>query len=67
MKSSTENKWEGRWHQLRGKIKAEWNEITDDDLDEADGRLELVAGKIQERYGIEQEKARERLEELQDD
>lgn len=66
MEQHTEDKWQGRWRQLSGKIKEEWNEITDDDLEAAEGRLEYIAGKVQERHGIAREKAMERLEEMKD-
>ncbi|MEE4185629.1 MAG: CsbD family protein [Gammaproteobacteria bacterium] len=58
------DRMEGKWHQVKGKVKAEWNELTDDDLDATEGRIEELAGKIQERYGIAKDKARERLNEI---
>lgn len=41
----------GQWKQLKGKLKAKWGKLTDDDLDVAEGNSEYLAGKIQERYG----------------
>ncbi|MEX1829625.1 CsbD family protein [Luteibacter aegosomatis] len=41
----------GQWKQLKGRIKAKWGDLTDDDLDVAEGNSEYLAGKIQERYG----------------
>jgi uncharacterized protein YjbJ (UPF0337 family) len=58
------DRMEGKWHQVKGKIKEEWNELTDDELDATEGRIEQLAGKIQERYGLEKDKARERLNEI---
>lgn len=46
--------WEqakGNWHQFKGAIKAKWNDLTDDDLDQMKGEKERIVGKIQERYG----------------
>ena len=57
----------GKWHQLKGKIKEEWNELTDDELDAAEGRAEYVAGKIQERYGIAKDEAERRIEKMSND
>ena len=57
----------GKWKQLKGKIKEEWNELTDDELDAVAGRTEQIADIVQERYGIEQERAKERPEELAKD
>ena len=48
---------EGNWKQFKGKVKEEWNDLTDDELEEIDGRREQLEGKIQERYGIERDQA----------
>lgn len=49
---------EGKWRVLKGKIKQRWSKLTDDDLDQIDGKREELIGRIQERYGL----ARERVE-----
>ncbi len=41
----------GKWKQLTGKIKERWGDLTDDDLQAADGHAEYLVGKLQERYG----------------
>jgi uncharacterized protein YjbJ (UPF0337 family) len=41
----------GNWNQFRGSIKAKWNDLTDDDIDQMKGEREKIVGKIQERYG----------------
>ena len=60
------NRWKGKWTQLKGKVKEEWNDLTDDELEEAEGRAEVVVGKIQERYGISKDAAEKRIDELHD-
>jgi uncharacterized protein YjbJ (UPF0337 family) len=45
----------GKWHQLKGEIKRKWGNMTDDDLTEAEGNLEKLVGKIQERSGERRE------------
>lgn len=42
---------EGKWRQIRGRIKTQWGKLTDDELDEIGGNLDLLIGKIQEKYG----------------
>ena len=59
-----EERWKGKWHQLKGKIKEEWNELTDDELDAAEGRAEYISGKIQERYGIAKDEAERRIDKM---
>ncbi len=52
----------GNWKQLKGKAKAKWGEITDDELDRIDGDRELLEGKIQEKYGRTKEEARREVD-----
>lgn len=48
---------EGKWMQLKGNIKQQWGRLTDDELDQINGRYEELVGKIQERYGYSREEA----------
>ena len=43
----------GNWKQFRGKIQEKWGKLTNDDLDEIDGRREQLVGRLQELYGRE--------------
>lgn len=55
----------GQWKQLAGKIRAKWGKLTDDDLTQAEGNSEYLAGKIQERYGIAKDVAHAQVKEFQ--
>jgi uncharacterized protein YjbJ (UPF0337 family) len=46
---------EGKLKQLTGEIKRKWGRVTDDDLMEAQGSLDKMVGKIQERTGENRE------------
>ena len=48
---------EGHWRVLRGKIREQWGRLTDEHLDAIKGRLEMLAGRIQQTYGISMEEA----------
>jgi uncharacterized protein YjbJ (UPF0337 family) len=48
---------EGKWKQLRGKVKAFWGDLTDDELDQIEGRQDQVVGLLQEKYGWARERA----------
>jgi uncharacterized protein YjbJ (UPF0337 family) len=54
----------GQWKQLSGKIKTQWGKLTDDDLRQAEGDSEYLAGKIQERYGIAKDVAQKQVKEF---
>jgi uncharacterized protein YjbJ (UPF0337 family) len=51
----------GNWHQIKGKVKAQWGEFTGDDIDKIDGQYEQFLGTIQERYGKSREAAEKEL------
>ncbi|CAE6719635.1 MULTISPECIES: CsbD family protein [Paraburkholderia] len=48
---------EGKWKQMVGKAKTAWGELTDDELTKAEGRVDKLAGLIQERYGKTRQQA----------
>ncbi|ARS50414.1 MULTISPECIES: CsbD family protein [Pseudomonadaceae] len=56
----------GKWKQLSGRIKERWGNLTDDDLNVADGHSDYLAGKLQERYGWTKEKAQQELRDFSD-
>lgn len=43
--------FEGKWDQMKGKIKEEWGKLTDDDLAKISGKRDELVGKLKERYG----------------
>jgi uncharacterized protein YjbJ (UPF0337 family) len=47
----------GKWHQLKGEVKSQWGELTDDDLDVVEGDAEKLIGRVQERYGYARDQA----------
>ena len=34
----------GNWKQLKGKVKEQWGDLTDDDLTIIDGKLDVLSG-----------------------
>jgi uncharacterized protein YjbJ (UPF0337 family) len=54
-KRMNNDKFKGKWHQLKGEIKRKWGNMTDDDLTEAEGDMEKVVGRIQQRTGERRE------------
>ena len=56
----------GKWKQLGCRIKERWGNLSDDDLDVAEGHSEYLAGKLQERYGWTKEKVQQELRAFSD-
>jgi len=53
----------GKWNQVKGSVKERWGRLTNDDLAVINGRRDLLIGKLQEKYGLTNEKAEEQIEE----
>jgi uncharacterized protein YjbJ (UPF0337 family) len=51
MKSSTRDKTEGTFHEVKGKAKQMAGKLTDNPELEAEGTDEKIAGKVQEKIG----------------
>jgi uncharacterized protein YjbJ (UPF0337 family) len=52
----------GKWKQLSGEVKKQWGDLTDDELLEIQGNRDILAGKIQEKYGIAKEEANRQID-----
>ncbi len=50
---------QGKWKEMKGKVKEQWGKLTDDDLDKIEGKSEQLLGLLQQRYGYAREKAEE--------
>ena len=48
---------QGRWKQLKGKVKEQWGKLTDDDLDVIAGKRDQLLGRIQQRHGLARDEA----------
>ena len=42
---------QGKWDQLKGSVKEQWGDLTDDELTQIAGNRDQMAGKLQEKYG----------------
>ncbi|HEY5555585.1 CsbD family protein [Acetobacterium sp.] len=56
--------FEGKWEQLKGKAQKNWGKLTNDDLDMVKGDAKILAGVIQEKYGITKEEAEKKINEF---
>lgn len=55
---------EGNWKQMTGAVKAQWGDLTDDEITEASGNREQLVGKVQERYGIAKDEAERQVDDF---
>jgi uncharacterized protein YjbJ (UPF0337 family) len=58
---------EGLLQNIRGKIKEAWGNLTDDDFDKAEGKVDQLVGTIKQKSGESEESIRERLNSMRRD
>ncbi|WP_373516454.1 CsbD family protein [Pricia sp.] len=61
MSAPWKDKVKGNWNIAKGKIKQEWGELTDDDLDYKEGQEDELVGRIQKKTGESKERVNEYL------
>jgi uncharacterized protein YjbJ (UPF0337 family) len=54
----------GKWNQLKGKVKQEYADLTDDDLRYEEGKDDELLGRLQEKTGKTKDKLIEWLRSL---
>ncbi len=55
----------GNWNELKGKLRQEYADLTDDDLQYAEGKEEELLGKIQQRVGASKEEITNKINSFQ--
>ncbi|WP_150466228.1 CsbD family protein [Francisella sp. SYW-9] len=57
---------QGKWEQVKAKIKEKYADFTDDELLQVEADSEKLVGYLQEKYGMTKEKAREEASKFKD-
>ncbi len=60
--NSLQDRIQGNWKQLSGGVRHEWGKLMHNDVEEIKGDVEMLAGKIEERYGVTKAEARRQIE-----
>jgi uncharacterized protein YjbJ (UPF0337 family) len=55
---------QGNWKQFKGQVQQKWGKLTDDQFAAINGQREILAGKIQEAYGIGRDEAERQIQDL---
>ena len=56
--------WKGRWNELKGKVKQQYADLTDDDLLYAEGKEDELLGNLQKKTGKTKEEVEDWLNNL---
>ena len=54
--------FEGKWKQIQGEAKSWWGKLSDDDLERAAGKFDVLAGILQEKYGYTRQRAADEID-----
>ncbi|MBU3825315.1 MAG: CsbD family protein [Candidatus Oceanisphaera merdipullorum] len=57
---------EGNWKQFKGKVQTQWGKLTDDQLDQINGKRQELSGRIQEAYGVSKDEAEKQIKAFED-
>jgi uncharacterized protein YjbJ (UPF0337 family) len=55
---------EGKWDQVRGRVKESWGVLTDDELDRTEGKWDRLVGLIKEKTGESTSDVERRIREM---
>jgi uncharacterized protein YjbJ (UPF0337 family) len=54
----------GSWNEIKGKLKQQYGNLTDDDLVFADGKEDELLGRLQKKLGKSKDDLRQMIEKL---
>lgn len=57
--------WDGikaNWKQVKGEVKQQWGDMTDDELMEIEGEKDKLVGKVMEKYNRSREEAEQEVD-----
>ncbi len=57
---------EGKWKEMRGRVRERWGKLTDDDLDVIAGKRDQLIGLIQQRYGLARNEIERQVSEFEE-
>ena len=52
---------QGNWKDIKGRATAAFGKLTEDEITEVEGDREALEGKIQAKYGVTKEEARDKV------
>lgn len=56
--------WKGRWNELKGKVKQQYADLTDNDLLYEEGKEDELLGKLQKATGKTRDEVEEWLDKM---
>lgn len=51
----------GNWHEMKGKLRATWGKLTNDEIAQVQGEAEELRGLLEKKYGYTKERAHQEI------
>lgn len=58
--------FEGKWEEVKGKMKQAWGKLTDDDWKQIEGNQQELYGRLQKNYGYSKDEAEHAVKKFRD-
>lgn len=62
--SATTDKIKGNWNQVKGQLKQEFGDLTDNDLTYAEGQEDELIGRLQEKTGKTKDQIKDFIDQI---
>jgi uncharacterized protein YjbJ (UPF0337 family) len=59
--------FEGKWQEIKGKMKQQWGKLTDNDMEQIEGSNQEIYGKLQKYYGYSKDEAEKAVKKFRDE
>jgi uncharacterized protein YjbJ (UPF0337 family) len=56
--------FEANWLKIKGKLKQQWGQLTENEITQMKGSFEEMVGKLQQKYGYEKEQAQKEIKDF---
>ena len=53
---------QGNWKEIKGKLKQQWGDLTDDDISRMNGTRQELQGMLQKKYGYQQDRVEKEID-----
>ena len=51
----------GKWNEIKGKLKQQWGNLTDDEITKINGSFQELQGSLQKKYGYDKDRAKKEI------
>jgi uncharacterized protein YjbJ (UPF0337 family) len=53
---------QGHWQEIKGKLRQQWGQLTDNEITQMKGSYEELSGVLQQKYGYQKDQAKKEID-----